>query len=393
MIIKEVMARAVRDSRGEKTIAVSVNDCVTIAPSGKSKGKHEKPSYNSDVEDDVRFLNGIEIHIEIDNFFDLIRVEKFLGGKIGANSLFAFEASIMKALARENGKELWQVLNPSLNTRVAKFPRVLSNIMGGGAHSSGKEKPDFQEFLVTCNAEPSRVLEINTLAYEEARQILKTLSGSEPSKNDENAWMTSLGNEQVLEVMKDVQENVFESTGVHIDIGLDVASSQFFKHNFYDYHNPGKVRDRNRQIKYISELIAKYNLFYIEDPIQEEDFSGFSELLAEIKRRSLIVGDDLTTTNPARFGEAIKRKSINGIIVKPNQIGSLLQLYVVMNMAKKNKIYTIISHRSGESVDNTIADIAFAWGADFIKTPVIGRERLVKVKRLIEIEKQVRKIY
>jgi enolase len=389
MQIKEVKARAVRDSRGEKTIAVSVNGCVTIAPSGKSVGKYEAAPYALSLEEDIKIINGLEIHTDISKFSDLDRIEKFLGNKIGANTLYAFEASIMKALARESGKELWQVLNPSLNARVAKFPRVLSNTIGGGVHSIGKEKPDFQEFLFVCNAEPSRALEINTLAYEEARQILKTLSSEETRKNDETAWMTNLGNEQVLEVMKDVQENIFESMGVHIDIGIDIASSQFFKHNSYDYNNPGKVRDRKKQIFYIADLIKKYNLFYVEDPLDEEDFKGHAELLEEVRRKCLIVGDDLTTTNPARLLEAIKRRAISGIIIKPNQIGSLLQVYKVIELAKKNKIYTIISHRSGESVDDTIADIAFAWQTDFIKTPVIGKERIAKVKRLVEIENSI----
>ncbi|MBM3247546.1 hypothetical protein FJZ17_03350 [Candidatus Pacearchaeota archaeon] len=394
MLIKEVIARYVRDSRGEKTIAVSVNGCVTIAPSGKSTGKYEAKPYNVSLEQDIKFLHGLNLSLNVNYFEDLFKIEKIVNGKIGANSLFALESSIMKALASEKGKELWEILNPALDLSVMKLPRILSNTLGGGAHSHSnsieKEKPDFQEFLVTCNADPSRALEINTLAYEEARQILKTLFGQEPIKNDENAWASSLSNEQALEVMKDVQENIFETSGVHIDIGLDVASSQFFKHGIYEYLNQNKIRTPRIQVRFIAELIKKYNLFYVEDPLDEEDFGRHAELLSLINKKCLIVGDDLTTTNPERLKKAIKEKAINGIIVKPNQIGSLLKVHEVMMLAKKNKIYTIVSHRSGESVDNTIADLAFAWQADFIKTPVIGRERLAKVKRLVEIENNLR---
>jgi len=390
MIIKEVIARAVKDSRGEKTISVSVNGCVTIAPSGKSKGMYEAPSYNDSLEQDINFINEFIISSEINNFSDLKKIEGFLNNNVGANTLFAFEASILKALAKSQGKELWQILNPFFDIQLAKFPRILSNTIGGGSHSIGKEKPDFQEFLFTCNADPSRALEINTLAYEEARAILKTLSGEEPEKNDENAWMTRLGNEQVLEIMKNVQENIFESFGIHIDIGLDIAASQFLNHNLYDYNNPCKVRDKRKQVLYVAELIKKYNLFYVEDAFDEKDFSSFAELLRITKGKCLIVGDDLTTTNPQRFEEAIKKKAINAIIIKPNQIGSLIKMREVIELARRNKIYTIISHRSGESQDSTIADFGFAWQCDFIKTPVIGRERLAKVKRLIDIENHLR---
>ena len=127
----------------------------------------------------------------------------------------------------------------------------------------------------------------------------------------------------------------------------------------------------------------KYNLFYVEDPLNENDFSGFRELLKKVKKfnkNCLIVGDDLTTTNPNRLKLAIKNKSINAIIIKPNQIGSLLKVREVIDLAKKNKIKTIISHRSGETLDDTIADLAIAWNCDYIKTVIYGKVREVKLK-------------
>lgn len=384
MKIKGVLALIVLDSRKQETIEVSINGCKSIAPAGKSTGKYEAKSYIQDVEGDVKTLNSLKLNLEVNNLNDLVKVEKVCNGKIGANSLFALEASILKALAKEKGKELWQLLN----SKAEKFPRILSNTIGGGAHAAAKKKTDFQEFLVTCNKDPDVAEVVNRDAYTEAGVILLKIDGS-IFKNDENAWQTTFSNEKTLEVLKEVQEDVFDETGMHLDVGLDVASSQFYKNGSYVYQNDKKIRTREEQIAYIANLIKKYNLFYVEDPLDEEDFCGFAELLKMTKGKCLITGDDLTTTNLERTKKAIKMKSINAMIIKPNQIGSLIEVKKVIDLCKKNKIYTIMSHRSGETLDNTLADLSFAWQCDFIKIPVIGVERLAKVNRLKEIEKSM----
>jgi enolase len=372
------------DSRGQETIEVSVNGLRTSAPAGKSTGKYEKPCYKlGSIKRDRDFINNLKVKElpEVKEFEHLELIEDKFKTKLGANTLFAFEASILKALAKENKQELWNFLNP--NAKI--FPRIISNTIGGGAHSHAKINPDFQEFLVTCNKNPSLAEVVNRDAHEEAQNILKGLTLQELKKNDENAWQTDLDNERVLEVMKEIQEDVFDETGVHLDAGLDCASSQFFKNGKYNYNNRQKIRKRNEQIEYIAQLAKKYNLFYIEDPLEEEDFEGFAELVK--KCNCLIVGDDLTVTNIERTKKAIKMEAITGIIIKPNQTGSLIEVKKIIDLCKKNGIRTIMSHRSGETLDNTIADLSFAWQCDFIKIPVIGKERLAKVKRLIEIER------
>jgi len=389
MKLKEVSAKVVKDSRGEKTILVIVDNQLTSAPSGKSTGKYEEKAYRASVEHDVSFINNMKFSREINKFEDLEFLEKYVTKQIGANTLFALEASVLKALAKSQGKELWELLNPKINAKKAKFPRVLSNTIGGGAHSNNDKHPDFQEFLVTSNNNPAKAKETNESAYCQAQTLLKNLESSQVEKNDENALQTSLENSQVLEVMKELQEDMHEEKAIHIDIGLDIAASQFFSNGRYNYKNPKKSLTTQEQINYIAELIEKYGLFYVEDALDEEDFDGFAELLKKTRGECLICGDDLTTTNPERLKLAIKKKAINAIIVKPNQIGSLLKVKEVIELAKKNNIFVIVSHRSGETRDNTISDLAFAWGADFIKTPVIGPERLAKVDRLIEIEKSL----
>jgi enolase len=390
MKLKEVKAKVVKDSRGEKTISVIVNNCETIAPSGKSTGKYEKPCYKKSIEEDIDLINSYRFEHEINEFESLIDIEKALAHKIGANTLFALEASMLKALAKYEGKELWQVLNPKLDLKKAKLPRILSNTIGGGVHSNNSLHPDFQEFLVSSDNNPINSKDINDEIYLEAKNILKNLEQREIEKNDENALQTSLENERVLEVMKDFQEDISDERVTKINIGVDCAASQIYKNGKYIYSNPKQILTPQQQIEYIAGLIKKYKLFYVEDPLDEEDFGGFSELLKKTKGDCLIVGDDLTVTNLDRLHQAIINKSINGIIVKPNQTGSLLEVHKVIKLARKNNISVIVSHRSGETRDNTIADLAFAWDADFVKTPVIGKERIAKVDRLIEIEKSLK---
>jgi enolase len=173
-----------------------------------------------------------------------------------------------------------------------------------------------------------------------------------------------------------------------INIGLDIAASAFCKKNMYQYKNPVQSLNKNQHREYIKDLINIYRIFYAEDPFDEEDFASFRELLHKTKG-CLIVGDDLTTTNPDRLKRAIRMKSINAIIVKPNQIGSLIKVKKVIDIAKKHNIKTVISHRSGETTDDTIADLAVGWECDFIKTGIYGRVRKDKLKRLIRIEKEL----
>lgn len=397
MEIKEVHARIILDSRREETIDVSINACRSSAPSGVSKGKHEKPSYIKNIKHDVDFINKINIKKlpRIYYFGDLEKIERLFANKIGANSLFALEASILKALAIEKKVEVWQIINPKLkfNLKNAKFPRIISNTVGGGAHSSNMRiKPDFQEFLIMCNKNPSFSYELNKKAYEKVGNVLNKLS-SNVKTNDENAWTTDIDNDKILDVLKVVQKDILEQSNTGIEIGLDVAGSQLYngkkgKNAKYIYRNRSKELNREEQINYIAEIVQKYNLFYIEDPLNEEDFPGFVELCKKVK--CLVVGDDLTVTNLERTKKAIELGAITGIIIKPNQTGSLIEVRKIINLCEKKCIKTIVSHRSGETNESIIADIAFGFQVDYIKTPVMGKEREAKVRRLMNIENHIK---
>jgi len=366
MKIKEVGISVINDSRGKPTICIEINGQSTCAPAGKSTGKHEKSCYNGSLEKDMKNIKQI---IELSQkdfkkFKDLEVVEKLLKNKVGANTLFALEASILKAMAAEKGKELWQFLGGR------KIPKLLSNTIGGGCHTKASKKPDFQEFLIIGDKKH------NTLVYNELKKLLKT-----SKTNDEHALVAPLCNKHTLELL---------NYG-NVKIGIDVAASEFYKAKKYNYKCGNKKLSRKEQIQFMIEIIRDYKLAYVEDPMQEDDFKGFAEILKMTKGKCLIVGDDLTTTNLSRVKKAIETKSINGIIIKPNQIGSLIEVKQVIDLCKKKKIKIIISHRSGETMDCTIVDLAVGWGADMIKTSIKGKERVCKADRLEEIKKKLKR--
>ncbi len=312
---------------------------------------------------------------KIEKFDDLRRAEDIVDRQIGANTLFALESAILKALAKEQKKEIWELIN----LKSKKFPRLVGNCIGGGKHASGK-KPDFQEFLIIPNLKNTKEnWEKSKKLKEEVKYFLKNNDKSfEAKKTDEDAWSTKLNEKEVFDILKKLD----------IHFGTDVAASSFYKRKKYSYENPMLKRTAEEQFDYISNLIKNFNLFYIEDPFDEEDFESFAKLLKKFPN-SLIVGDDLTTTNYKRLEKAIKIKSINAIIVKPNQIGSLLEVKKVCELSAKNGIKIVFSHRSGETSETILADLAFGFGADFFKCGITGKEREVKIKRLIEIEKKI----
>jgi enolase len=386
MKIKGVSAKAILDSRKEKTILVSIRtdfgDFAASSPSGKSTGKYEAKQYHASLEGDIKALKQLSNYFSeelIEKFDDLRRIEDIADRQIGANTLFAFESAVLKALAKEKKKQVWEIING--NAR--KFPRLVGNCIGGGAHSSIPKKPDFQEFLLIPESKDvQKAFESNKETKKKVKEILiKEDRKFDGERNDEDAWASSLNEKEVLEVLRKARSPT----------GTDVAASVFYKRGNYNYKNPLLKRNKEEQLEYISNLIKNLNLYYIEDPFDETDFESFAKLLKRFPDR-LIVGDDLTTTNPRRLEKAIKMKSINAIIVKPNQIGSLIEVREVCELAKRSEVKLVFSHRSGETEETILADLAFGFQADFFKCGITGKEREVKIKRLVEIEKSFNKV-
>ena len=386
VVIKRVSAKTIFDSRKEKTIQVFIKtdfgNFSASAPQGKSTGKHESKPYRKSLEDDIKTIKKFSDYFSeeiLEGFDDLKRIEDVVEGHVGANTLFAIESAALKALAHEMKKEIWELINP--NAR--KFPRLVGNCIGGGKHSKliNNKKPDFQEFLLIPNMKGVKEnLEKNKKLKEDIKYLLKNKDDKfKGEKNDEDAWSTSLNEKEVFDILKKLEA----------PIGVDVAASSFFKRKKYYYENPRLDRIREEQFDYISNLIKNFGLFYIEDPFEEEDFESFAKLLKKFPD-SLIVGDDLTVTNTKLLEKAINLKSINAVIVKPNQNGSLIEVKRVCELARKNNIKIVFSHRSGETEEKILADLAFGFQADFFKCGITGKERLSKINRLIEIEKSLK---
>jgi len=397
MFVKEVKPSLVKNSRGEKTVQIELETYegkfVVSAPSGKSKGKSEVASYNpKGIGHRLKMLKVFCPKLKHQNFLikKIDDLKQIIGlmkrfearyGKFGGNVSYVMESVFLKAAAADNGKELWKFINDEVNGGLKpKMPMPVGNCIGGGLHSKmikGK-RPDFQEFLLIPKEKTfSRAVTVNLRAYDEAKHLLKTRK-----RNDENAWMTNKTNEEVLEILKKVAKKY------KMRIGLDVAASSFYERGYYKYKNKELIRDKVDQADYIERLIKKFGIFYVEDGMQEEDFSGFKEILNAVKGKTLIVGDDLTTTNMRLVRRAVNSGAINAMIVKPNQIGSMIEVKNVVNFCKKYNIVMIFSHRSGETMDDTLADYCVGFGGQFIKTGIYGRERLIKLKRVMEIEKR-----
>ncbi|MFZ1970973.1 MAG: enolase C-terminal domain-like protein [Candidatus Nanoarchaeia archaeon] len=384
VVIKSTSAKEILDSRKEKTILVqiktNVGDFSASSPTGKSRGKHEAEPYKKTLDEDINKIGEFSDYFSkenIEKFDDLRRVEDIIDRQVGANTTFALESAILKALAKEQKKQVWELINPNAK----EFPRLVGNCIGGGEHTTNSKKPDFQEFLLipdTRNVEEA--FETMKDGKERAEQILKKRDSTFKSKrNDEDAWVTSLMDKEALDVLSEL----------NLPLGVDIASSTFFKRKKYLYNNPIFKRTDEEQFYYISNMIDNFNLFYVEDPFDEEDFKSFAKLNKKFPN-SLIVGDDLTTTNYKRLNEAIKNKSISALIVKPNQIGPLSEVKRVCKLAKENNIKIVFSHRSGDTEENILADLAFGFQADFLKCGITSKVREVKIKRLIEIQKNLK---
>ncbi len=382
--IKEVSAKEINDSRKQKTIEVSIKTSVgnfsASAPNGKSTGKYAAKIYKKSLDSDIKSLKKLSDYFSeeyMEKFEDLKRVEDIIEGHVGANTMFALESAILKAMAKKSKKQIWQIINPDAK----KFPRLAGNCVGGGKHSETEKRPDFQEFLLIPKiASPKKALEQNKKAKQKAKELLKKQDEKfQSKKNDESAWMTSLNEKQVFDLLAKLK----------IPLGTDIASAGFYKRKKYHYQNPMLDRTPEEQLFYISNLIKNSNLFYIEDPFDESDFESHAKLLKKYPK-SLIVGDDLIVTNHKRLKKAIELKAVNAIIVKPNQCGSLIEVKRVCELAKENKIKLIFSHRSGETDETILADIAFGFQADFFKCGIEGDIREKKILRLIEIEKNLK---
>lgn len=404
MKINGIKARLIYNSRGDETVEVDVFAGTRFgrgsAPAGASTGANEAVAYPNGVKESISFINKTLapdlLGFEFNSFDDLGKVEEIFRKyddtlrweKIGGNTVIAVEFALLHALAVDSKTPLWKVINPDAD----KLPRPLGNAVGGGAHA-GKNACDIQEFLLLCmDAKTFRIADGANIKIH--KLMKKELSDADPNftggKTDEGAWAPNISNMQVLDILSKVVKKVNNEDNINVRIGLDMAASQFWDGEHFVYHKfmdseMEKKLSRDEQIDFVVDLVEKYDLCYVEDPLNEDDFEGY----AQIKQRvddCLICGDDLICTSPELLQQAIDACSVSAVIVKPNQVGSLVKTKEIIKMALDNNIVPVISHRSGETNTKTIAHIGIAFGCPVIKTGVVGGERRVKLNALLRAE-------
>ena len=372
MRIRSLTAKSIFDSRRKPTIQILVNGCSGAAPSGTSKSPYEALDYPVSAMESVKFVNTKLkkqlIGFKLNSFEDLRRLESILPKIFGANPTIALEFAILNAWAKDEEKPLWKLLNPDAKL----MPRLLANVVGGGAHA--KNSIDIQEILVSpqTNSFESDVKEAQRIY----KEIGKKLHARR--KSLENAWVTKQPIHKVLALLSNISGQS--------QIGCDFAASSIFAHNEYHWKEFGPLKFQ-QQLKMISDLAYEFELFYLEDPFSHSAFEDFAKLSRKLKY-NMICGDDLIATDLKRLQTAIAERAINAVIIKPNQAGSLIKTKEVFDLAVSKGITPIISHRSGETEDATIAQLAFAWQAPFVKFGIAGKERLAKLNELIKIEQK-----
>jgi len=395
-LITDVSLRRVLDSRGNATVEADVRTESggfgrAKAPSGASTGEYEAielpvpQAIARAREDAVPRLVG-EVYAGDQRAVDAALhaadgTDDF--SHIGANSAVAISMGAAKAGADVAGLPLFQHLGGTF--RGNTFPVPLGNVIGGGEHAA--EATAIQEFLAAPIGAPSvqEAVFANAAVHEEAADIL-TDRGVACGKGDEGAWAPPVDDSVAFEVMAEAVETVADDVGFEIRFGLDMAAAELYDEDAGGYVYGDRVRATDEQIEYVADLVSEYGLAYVEDPLDEDDYEGFARLTDRVGEETLICGDDLFVTNVDRLERGIEEAAANSILVKPNQIGTLSDAVDAVEMAVAAGYDPVISHRSGETEDTTIAHLAVATDAPYIKTGTVGGERTAKLNELIRIE-------
>jgi enolase len=408
--IIKIVGRQVFDSRGNPTVEAEVylNDktkALAIVPSGASTGAFEAFELRDNKKDYflgksvLKAVNNINTVINRNlkniNIEDQKKIDQILLNldgtdnkkKLGANALLAVSLASSKAAANTKKKELYQHLGKKFT-----LPKPLMNIINGGAHADNNLR--IQEFMIRPDSARNFMD-----AIEKCFLVIQNLKKILQSKNlltnvgDEGGFAPSINsNEEALEMVVDAIEKSKLKPGKDINICLDVAANELINDDGKYSLNSSDFISVDDSINYYKKIVSKYPIKSIEDPFAENDWSAWSKLTKEIGKNVQIVGDDLFVTNPTRLKRGIKEKSANSILIKVNQIGTLTETLNVIKLAKKNSFSTVISHRSGDTEDTFIADLAVATQSTQIKTGSLARsERVSKYNRLLRIEEQLGK--
>ena len=403
MKISSLLVSKIKDSRGEDTIKVILATTKFKAedsvPSGKSKGSFEVVS--KDTNEAIIAINVLKDKILGKEFVDPLEFDKYLlsleGTKdksnFGANALLALSLSFWRLFALEKNVPLYRLI-ANLSGRENNhlhLPSLMFNLINGGEHVGMKSRvhSPFQEYFVIPGTESAEIglQECHDFIGGLRKYVIKKYPGI--ATGDEGGFVVPEDDpEKSLEILNKIREEV--KTTTTLNFGLDIAANSFYNKESNTYRILGRNFTTTELTDYYTTLFNHYQLLSIEDPYAENDYVGFSNLNENWGDKLWLIGDDLTTTNSERLVMAIEAKALNGIILKPNQIGTISETIEVALLAQKDGLKTIVSHRSGETLDDFIADLAVGIGADGFKAGApLQPERLAKYNRLVAIEQEL----
>lgn len=408
--IEQIYAREILDSRGNPTVEAEVITSIgamgrAAVPSGASTGTREalelrdgdKSRYlGKGVLKAVEHINGeiqdTLIGMEVTDQVAIDKAMLALDGtenksRLGANALLAVSMAVAKAGADEADVPLYRYIG---GVGELQMPVPMMNIINGGAHADNNV--DLQEFMILPTGASSlkEAVRYGAEVFHALKSVLKA-KGLNTAVGDEGGFAPNLSsNEEAITVILQAIEKAGFKAGQDIWLGLDVASSEFYKNGKYDVASEGKLLDSAQFTDYLAAWVDKYPIITIEDGMAENDWEGWAILTEKLSKKVQLVGDDLFVTNTAILREGIKKGITNSILIKLNQIGTVTETIAAINMAKQAKYTAIISHRSGETEDTTIADLAVGMATGQIKTGSLSRsDRVAKYNRLIRIEEEL----
>jgi enolase len=408
--IVDIVAREILDSRGNPTVEVDVvlddgSMGRAAVPSGASTGAHEavelrdgdKRRYaGKGVEKAVRNVNrdilealsGMEAEDQVAIDDAMRRLDGTPNkARLGANAILGVSLAVAKAAAEAAGLPLYRYVG---GTSARVLPVPMMNIVNGGAHADNPI--DFQEFMILPVGASSlkEAVRWGCEVFHTLKAALKE-AGQNTNVGDEGGFAPNLPSAAgALDFIMKAIESAGYTPGEDIAIGLDCAATEFFKKGAYVYEGEGKTRKKEEQAEYLASLVKSYPIVTIEDGMAEDDWDGWKLLTERIGNKCQLVGDDLFVTNVERLSQGIKKKTANSILIKVNQIGTLTETLAAVDMAHRAGYTAVMSHRSGETEDATIADLAVATNCGQIKTGSLARsDRLAKYNQLIRIEEEL----
>jgi enolase len=397
-VIEEVAIRKILDSRGNPTVEVDIFTSSGFgsasAPSGASTGANEVRAFPKEgvdfaIQNFIKTVIPKLLDRDVTEQEDIDTLLQELDGtedfsSLGGNVAVATSLAVAKAAAFILGLPLYRYLGGAFATNM---PFPLGNVLGGGKHAVGGT--DIQEFSSISLAPTARESVFSNAQVHNAvkKRLKERFPDSAIGKGDEGAWVAKMDDEEALELVAEACKEISDTVDFEIRPCLDMAASEFFKGGNYNYKK-GKLNGKE-QIEFVTHLIDNYDLYLVEDPLDQEDFEGYAELTKAVGDKCIIVGDDLFVTKGERVKKGIKMGAANAVLIKPNQVGTLTKAIETIKLAHENGYKTVVSHRSGETTDNAIAHLAVAFSSHAIKTGVVGGERTAKLNELIRIEEEL----